>query len=130
MGGHADQRVRPDDLAGHVQRKVALAQVQHIGTGRAGDVSAVVDREQGTVPVGRVLEDLARGQLVTRLEWPEALLTDRSFVAQLDDVHSTGQGGVDELGQVAPLTARVGTQIQPRYPETVDTFVHNATVAR
>ena len=114
MGGPADQRVRPDDLAGHVQRQVVLAQVQHVGAGGAGDVGAVVDREQGAVPAGRVGEDLARRQLVAGLERAEPLLTGRPLVAQLDDVHPAGQGGVGEFGQVAALATRVGAQIQPR----------------
>ena len=118
MGGQADQRVRPDDLARHVQRQVALPQMQHVGAGRAGDVGAVVDREQGAVPAGRVGEDLARGQLVARLERAEPLLTGRPLVAQLDDVDPTGQGGIGELGQVAAFTPRVGAQIQPGCCET------------
>ena len=130
MGGQADQRVRPDDLARDVQRQVALAQVQHVGAGRAGDVGAVVDREQGAVPAGRVGEDLARRQLVARLERPEPLLTGRTLVAQLDDVHPAGQRGVGELGQVAALTPGVGTQIQPRRGETGNALMHTATLAR
>ena len=130
MGGQADQRGRPDNLARHVQRQVALPQMQHVGAGRAGDVGPIVDREQGAVPAGRVRKDLARGQLVARLERSEPLLTDRTLVAQLDDVHSAGQRGIGELGQVAALTARVGTQIQPCCGETGSGFVHTATLAR
>ena len=120
----------PDDLAGHGQRQVALPQVQHVGAGRAGDVGAVVDREQGAVPAGRVREDLARRQLVARLERAEPLLTGRSLVAQLDDVDPAGQGGVGELGQIAALATRVGTQIQPGGGETGNGLVHTATLAR
>jgi len=99
------------------------------------------------VPTGRLREDLAHGQLVARLERAEPLLTDRSLVAQLDDVDPTGQGRLRELGQVAALTARVGTQIKPRRRETqsrpgedagwrsprsgaISTVVHTATLAR
>ena len=115
------------------RRRAAIrqrAQVQHIRAGRAGDIGTVVDREQGTVPTGRLGEYLARGQLVARLEGAEPLLTDRPLVAQLDDVDSAGQGRVGELGQVATLAARVGTQIQPRRRETGDGAVHTATLAR
>jgi hypothetical protein len=101
--------------------------VQHIGAGRAGDVGAVVDREQGAVPASRVGKDLAGGQLVARLERAEPPFTGRPLVAQLDDVDPTGQGGVDELGQVAALTARVGAQVRPRGGKT---FVHSATLSR
>ncbi len=108
MRRQAKQHVRPDDLARHVQRQVALPEMQHIGAGRAGDVGPVVDREQGAIPAGRVGEDFARCQLVARLEWAEPLLTGRPLVAQLDDVHSAGQGGIGELGQITALPARVG----------------------
>jgi hypothetical protein len=104
--------------------------VQHVGSGRAGDVGAVVDREQGAVPAGRVRQDLACGQLVARLQRAEPLLTGRSLVAQLDDVHPTGQGGIGELGQVGALTPRVGTQIQPRCRKSGNRVVHTATLAR
>ncbi|BDB40275.1 hypothetical protein IWGMT90018_07210 [Mycobacterium kiyosense] len=111
MTGQAEQRARSHDLAGHLDRQVALAQVQHVGAGRAGDVGAVVHREQGAVPVGRVGQDLAGGQLVERLQRTEPLLTGRPFVAQLDDVHPPGQRGVGKLGQVAAFPAGVGAQV-------------------
>jgi hypothetical protein len=136
MGGQSDQGGRPDDLAGRVQRQIALTQVQRVGTRRAGDVGAVVDRKQGAMPAGRVRQGFARGQLVARLERAEPLLTDRTLVAQLDDVHSAAQRGVRELGQVATLAPRVGAQIQVRGRETgsgpaaIDTEVHTATLAR
>jgi len=130
MRGQADQRVRPDDLAGHARRQVALAQVQHIGAGRAGNIGAVVDREQGTVPAGRIGKGLAGGQLVACLERAEPPLTGRPLVAQLDDVDPAGQGGIDELGQVAALTARVGAQVQPGRGEAGSRLVHSATLSR
>ena len=133
MGGQPDQRGRPDDLARHIQRQIALAQVQHVGARRPGDVGAVVDREQGAVPAGRVGEDLACGQLVACLERAEPLLTGRTLVAQLDDVHSACQRGIGELRQVAALASRVGAQIQPRLVEAGETgtgLVHIPTLSR
>src|SRR5581483_6432075 len=52
--GPADQRPGTHDLARHRQRQVVLAQVQHVGTGGAGDIGAIVDRDQGRVPAGDV----------------------------------------------------------------------------
>ncbi len=134
MGGQSDQRGRPDDLARHVQRQIALAQVQRVGARRAGNVGAVVDCKQGAMPAGRVREDFACGQLVACLERAEPLLTDRTLVAQLDDVDSAAQGGVGKLGQVAALTPRIGAQIQLRGHETgigpQMRWVHTATLAR
>ena len=103
----------PDDVARHRQRQVVLAQVQHVGAGGAGDVGAVVDRQQRAVPAGGVGEDLQRRQLVAGLQRAELLLARRALVAQLDDVHPAGQRGVGELGQIAALAARVGAQVQP-----------------
>ena len=65
-----------------------------------------------------------------RLERAESLLTGRSLVAQLDDVHPAGQGGVGELGQVAALAPRIRTQIQPGGSKTGNRLVHTATLAR
>ena len=130
VAGQADQRGRPDDLARHLDGQIALTQVQHVGSGGAGDVGTVVDREQGAVPAGRVGQDLAGRQLVAGLERAEPLLTGRTLVAQLDDVHPAGQCGLGELGQVAALAPRVGAQIQPRPRETGKTFVHKQTLSR
>ena len=104
--------------------------MQHVGAGRAGDVGPVVDREQGAVPPRRVGEDRARRQLVAGFERPEPLLADRTLVAQLHNVHPACQRGIGELGQIAVLTTRVGTQIQPRRREPGNTLVHTATLAR
>ena len=59
----------PEDLARDRPRQVVLAQVQHVGSDRVGDVGAVVDREQRTVPVTRLAEDRQVGDLVA---WPQA----------------------------------------------------------
>ena len=65
----------PDDVAGDRQRQVVLAQMQHVGAGRAGDVGPVVDREQRVVAARRVGQHLERGQLVAGLQRSELLLT-------------------------------------------------------
>lgn len=130
MAGQPEQHVGPDECARHVQRQVTLPEVQHVGAGRAGDVGAVVDGEQGAVPAGRVGQDLAGGQLVARLQRAEPLLPGRPLVAQLDDVHAAGQGGVGELGQIAALPAGVGAQVEPRGGQSCQTLMHTATLAR
>jgi hypothetical protein len=60
----------------------------------------------------RVGKHLEGGQLGAGLQRPEALLADGTLVAQLDDVDSARQRGVDELGEVTALTAGVGAQVQ------------------
>ena len=92
--------------------------MQHVGTRGKRDVGAVVDRNEGAVTAGRVGEHVERGQLGAGLQCPEALLADRALVAQLDDVHAAGQGGVDELGQVAALPAGVSAQVEVSFGET------------
>lgn len=106
-----------------------MAQVQHVGAGGAGDIRAVVDGHQRIVAAGGVGEDLQRGQLVTCLQRTQLLLTGRGLVAQLNDIHPAGQGGVGELGQITALAARVGAQIQPRCLKPGEPFVHTATLA-
>jgi hypothetical protein len=41
------------------------------------------------------------------------LLTRRALVAQLNDVHPAGQGGIGEFGQIAAIATRISAQIQP-----------------
>ncbi len=107
MAGQPEQHVGPDECARHLQRQVTLPQVQHVGAGRAGG-----------------------GQLVARLQRAEPLLPGRPLVAQLDDVHAAGQGGVGELGQIAALPAGVGAQVEPRGGQSCQTLMHTATLAR
>jgi hypothetical protein len=86
--------------------------MQHVGTGRAGDIGPVVDREKGAVASGGVGEYLQRGQLVARFQRAESLLADRTLVPQLNDVDTAGQRGVGELGQVTAFTSGIGAQIE------------------
>ncbi len=129
MRGPPDQRVRRDDVARHRQRQVVLAQVQHVDAGGAGDVGAVVHGYQGAMPACRVGEDLQRRQLVPRFQGTQLLLTRRALVAKLNDVHPAGQRGVGELGQIATIAARVGTQIQPCARQPGNRLMHTATLA-
>ena len=112
MGRAADQRARPDDVAGHREREVVLPEVQHVGARGASDVGPVVDGQQGPVAAGRVGQYFQRGQLGAGLQRAEALLTDGALVPQLDDVDPAGQRGVDERGEVTALATRIGAQVQ------------------
>ena len=85
--------------------------MQHLSAGSAGDVGAVVHSYQRAMPTCGVGENLQRRQLVARLQRTQLVLTRRALVAKLDDVPPAGQGGVDELGQITAIAARVGTQI-------------------
>ena len=129
VGGPADKRARTQDVAGEQQRQVVLAQVQHIGAGRPGDIGAVVDRQQRAVPSCRVAQQIEGGQLVAGLQRPEPLLAGRALVPQLDDVHPTGQRRVGEFGQVPAFTAGVGTQVQGRTREALTGLVHTANAS-
>ena len=117
MGGAADQRSGPDDVAGDRQREVVLPEVQHVGAGGPGDVGPVVDRQQRAVAARGVGEHLERSELVARLQRSELLLARRALVAQLDDVDPAGQRRVGEFGQVAAFPPGVGAQVQRRRRE-------------
>ena len=82
MGRAAEEDVVAEDAAGPGQRQVVLAEVEHVGPGGQGDVGPVVDREQGTVPVGGPAEDGRRLQQRAGL----GLL-----VPELDQVHPRAQ---------------------------------------
>ena len=128
MGGAADQRPRSDDFAGDRQRKIVLAEVQHIGAGCAGDVGPVVDREQRVVTTGGVGEHLERGEFVAGLQRSVPLLAGRALVAQLDDVHPARQRRLGECGKVTALAAGVGAQIEGRRSQPIARVVHTARV--
>ena len=128
MGGAADQRPRPDDVAGDLQRQIVLAEMQHVGVGRAGDVGPIVDGQQCVVATRGVGEHLERGELTAGLKRSEPLLACGSLVAELDDVHPAGQRGIGERGQITALAAGVGAQIQRRRSQPIAGLVHTARV--
>ena len=103
--------------------------MQYLGAGGPGDVGTVVDRQQRTVPSGGIGQYLQRGELPGCLQLAEAKLAGRPLVAQLDDVHPAGQGGVGERGKIPALSAGIGAQIQPGIEQPGAGFVHIATVA-
>ena len=103
--------------------------MQHVRPGGARDVGAVVDGQQSAVPARRVPENLQRRQLLARLHGPEALFADRALVAQLDEVDTSGQRRVGELGKVAALAAGIGAEVEPGGGKTsargIDGIRHN-----
>ena len=103
VGGAADQRRSvADDVAGHRQRQIVLAQVQHVGAGGPGDVGAVVDGEQCAVPAAASASISSAASSCAGLQRAESLLAGRALVAELDDVHPAGQRGVGEFGEDRP----------------------------
>ena len=103
MRASSDGGAIGEEAAGGCHGQVALAEVQHGGTGDRGDVGAVVHRPQGAVAFGRIAEHGEQLELGGRLE---------PLVAQLDDVDAAREGGVDELGEVALPVAGVGAEVQ------------------
>jgi hypothetical protein len=87
--------------------------VQHGCAGGAGDVGAVVDGQQGAMSARGIGEYFQSCQFVARVQGAQPLLTRRALVAQLNDVHPAGQGGIGEFGQIAAIATRIGAQIQP-----------------
>ncbi len=81
--------------------------MQHVGVGGQRDVRPVVHGQQRAVPGAGFGDDLQRGQFLPGLKGFGRL------VAQLHDVHPAGQRGVDELGEVTAVPARVRAQVQP-----------------
>ncbi|GAA3149486.1 hypothetical protein GCM10010466_45550 [Planomonospora alba] len=55
------------------------------------------------MPVAGVTEDLQELQLLARLQ---------ALLAQLHDVDPAGEGGVEEVGEVPPVAAAVGAQVE------------------
>jgi glycine oxidase len=101
--------------------------VEHAGSGCAGDIGAVVDGQQCAVPARGVGEHLERCQLVTGFQRAQRQLSDGTLVAQLNHVHTAGQGSVGEFGQVTAITASVGAEVEPGAGEPI-TWVHTETL--
>jgi hypothetical protein len=105
--GASDDHGVADDAAGYPDGEVVLPEVQHVGVRGQRDVGPVVDGEQGAVPRAHLGEHLQSSQLVPCLQRPVGPL-----VAQLHDVDPTGEGGVDELGEIAAVAAGVGAEVE------------------
>ncbi|SHO94583.1 Uncharacterised protein [Mycobacteroides abscessus subsp. abscessus] len=125
MRGPSDQHVRSDDLPGHGQRQVILAQVQDVGARGPGDIGAVVDREQRAVTCGGLAQNRQILEFLGGLQPAELPLTRRSLVAQLHDVHPARQGSVHELGEITALPASVGAEVQVSGLKPGRTRVHS-----
>lgn len=101
--GETESRPLSDDGAGDIRGEVLLPEVQDRRTGDPGDVGPVVDGPQRAVP---------RRDLAQHAEDPELLATFQGLVPQLDDVHTAGVGGVDEVGEVALAGAGIGAEVE------------------
>ncbi|GAA2879919.1 hypothetical protein GCM10010517_42370 [Streptosporangium fragile] len=77
--------------------------MEHVGADRVRDVRPVVHGQELAVPVARLAEDGQQLQLLTRLQ---------ALLSQLDDVDPARESGVQEVGEVSPVTAPVGAQVQ------------------
>jgi hypothetical protein len=82
--------------------------VQHVGAYGVRDVRAVVDRQERAVPPAGGAEHREVLQLLPCFE---------ALLAELDDVDTAAQRGVEEVRQVALGLARVGAQVEPRPAE-------------
>ena len=89
--------------------------MQYVGSRGERDVRAVVDRQQLAVPLAGVREHLQRGQFVRSLHL---------LLAELHDVHATGQCGVQELLEVALLLPRIRAQVEPGVGQSVGVVSH------
>ena len=94
----------PRKSAGGVERNVLLADMEHRSPGQRGDVRPVIDGPQPPVALRAAgVQDLQQFQFLGRLE---------GLVAQLDDVHAAGEGGVHEVREVAAVLAGIGAEVQ------------------
>jgi hypothetical protein len=77
--------------------------MQHWGLGGQGEVGPVVDGEQFSVPLSGSGEDFEVTQFIASFE---------ALLAQLHDVDSCAEHGVQEFGQVTLLGTAVGAEVQ------------------
>lgn len=103
VSGTPDEDVVAEHVAHDGHRQIALAEMEHVGTDRIGDVGPVVHGQELAVPVTGLTEDGEEVDLLTRL---------KALLAQLHDVDPAREGGVEEVREVSPVTSPVGAQIQ------------------
>jgi hypothetical protein len=77
--------------------------MEHGSPGNTGNIGAVIDGPQPSVPLRNVVQDLQDLQLLGGLE---------RLVAKLDDVDATFKRGVDEVFKIALPFAGIGAQIE------------------
>lgn len=104
MSGEAQGDPVAHDATRGRPRQVALAEVQHGCSRCRGDVGAVVHGPEAAMPLGDLAQDAEQLELLGGFE---------RLVPQLHDVDAARVGRVDELGEVAPITAGVGAQVEP-----------------
>jgi hypothetical protein len=87
-----NNRPRPDELPGDRGQQIVLAEVQHVGSGRVGDVRPVIDGQQRPVRRARQPE---------HLQVPKFLASLQALLPQLDDVYAMTEDVIQEARQVA-----------------------------
>jgi hypothetical protein len=102
--------VRTDDASYSVHGQIPLTNVKHRRARDSGEVGTVIDRPQRAVASGCVGDDLQRRELFSCLEM---------LLAQLYDVDTRRQHGVEELAQVTLATAPIDAQIKARVGERI-----------
>lgn len=105
VGGEPDRRSCTDDGPRDRDRQVFLAEVQHRGPGDQGDIGAIVDRPELSVPGRDLSEDGEDFEFLAALE---------GLVPKLDDVDASGERGVHEVGEVALTGAGIGAEVELR----------------
>ncbi len=95
--------VRAEDPSRERHRQVVLAEMQDRRAGGERHVRPVVDREQLAVPRSR------RRELV---EQPQFLAGLQPLLSQLHDVDPGAQDGIQEIGQIALTTTRIGAEVE------------------
>ena len=104
MGRQSQQHLGAEQGACLGDGQVVLPDVEDIGSDEGGDVCPVVDGEELPVLAGDFGKHFQRCDLRAGVE---------PLVPQLDDVHPTVIGGVQEVAQVALQGPCGGAQIEP-----------------
>ena len=105
MSGEPDQHVGADHGADLRHRHVLLPYVHAVGAGIVRNQRTVVDDEQRAEPLA---------QLPCATSDRQKLLVAKGLVAQLHDVHPSGDRGSQQLGELTPPGCAVAHEVQPR----------------
>lgn len=101
----ADNYLRSDHCASSSERQIVLTQMQNRAGGGYRQIRPVIDSPQLPMSLGRLSQNFQNAQLGSRFE---------DFLSELNDVNSSGEGGIDELREVALSSAGIGAEVELR----------------
>lgn len=101
----AENHLRSDHCASSNERQIVLTQMQNRTGGSYRQIRPVIDSPQLPMSLGRISQNFQNAELSSRFD---------AFISELNDVNSSGEGGIDELRKVALASPNIGAEVELR----------------